>query len=76
VASPYGWHDVNGVAGAEYTYTRGNNVWTKADFGGENFNSGSSPDGGASLLFDFPYGGVNVDASSYIDAANTNLFYE
>jgi hypothetical protein len=38
VASPYGWHDVNGVAGAEYTYTRGNNVWTKADFGGENFN--------------------------------------
>jgi hypothetical protein len=75
VASPYGWHDVNGVAGAEYTYTRGNNVWTKADFGGENFNSGSSPDGGASLLFDFPYGGVNVDASSYIDAANTNLFY-
>jgi hypothetical protein len=38
------------------------------------FLIGSSPDGGASLLFDFPYGGVNVDASSYIEA-NTNLFY-
>jgi hypothetical protein len=35
VASPYGWHDTNGVTGAEYTITRGNNVWAK-DFLGEN----------------------------------------
>jgi hypothetical protein len=27
------------------------------------------------LIFDFPYGGTNVTASSYINAANTNLFY-
>jgi hypothetical protein len=33
-----------------------------------------SPEGGQSLVFDFPYGGTNV-ASSYINAANTNLFY-
>jgi hypothetical protein len=26
-------------------------------------------------VFDFPYGGTNVAASSYINAANTNLFY-
>jgi hypothetical protein len=26
-------------------------------------------------FFDFPYGGTNVTASSYINAANTNLFY-
>src|SRR4051794_16374304 len=26
-ASPYGWHDTNGATGAEYTDTRGNNVW-------------------------------------------------
>ena len=26
VASPFGWHDTNGVAGAEFTDTRGNNV--------------------------------------------------
>jgi hypothetical protein len=32
-----------------------------------------SPDGGP-LVFDYQYGG-NVAASSYIDAANTNLFY-
>ena len=74
-ASPYGWHDTNGVAGAEYTIARGNNVWAKADFTGENLNNGVCPDGGTSLLFDFPYGGTNVTASSYIDAASTNLFY-
>ena len=75
IASPYGWHDTNGVAGAEYTITRGNNVWAKDDFLGKNASSGSSPDGGSSLLFDFPYGGTNVAASTYINAANTNLFY-
>jgi hypothetical protein len=26
-ASPYGWHDIDGVAGHEFTDTRGNNVW-------------------------------------------------
>ena len=26
IASPFGWHDTNGVAGAEFTDTRGNNV--------------------------------------------------
>ncbi|MBU0940450.1 MAG: T9SS-dependent M36 family metallopeptidase [Bacteroidetes bacterium] len=75
IASPYGWHDINGVAGADYTITRGNNVWAKDDFFGSNLDDGSSPDGGQSLLFDFPYGGTGVAASSYINAANTNLFY-
>jgi hypothetical protein len=74
-ASPYGWHDTNGVDGVEYTITRGNNVWAKEDWAGENSNNGSSADGGVSLLFDFPYGGTNVAASTYIEAANTNLFY-
>ena len=75
IASPYGWHDTNGVTGAEYTITRGNNVWAKEDFLGDNSASGTSPNGGSSLIFDFPYGGTNAVASSYIDAANTNLFY-
>jgi hypothetical protein len=75
LASPFGWHDTNGVNGAEYTITRGNNVWAKDDFLGTNKDDGSSPDGGAELLFDFPYGGTNIAASSYINAANTNLFY-
>ena len=30
-ASPYGWHDTDGKAGAEYTYTRGNNVYAYRD---------------------------------------------
>jgi hypothetical protein len=74
-ASPYGWHDVNAVSGAEYTITRGNNVWAKDDFFAENLSTGLSPDGGVSLVFDFPYGGTDVNAFSYVNAANTNLFY-
>jgi hypothetical protein len=75
MASPYGWHDVDGFDGAEFTFTRGNNVWAKDDLLGDNIVAGNGADGGASLAFDFPYGGTGVDASSYIDAATTNLFY-
>jgi hypothetical protein len=74
-ASLFGWHDVDGADGADYTITRGNNVWAKDDFAGDNSTVSSSPEGGNSLIFDFPYGGTNVDARTYIDAANTNLFY-
>ncbi len=74
-ASPFGWHDTDGAIGPEHTITRGNNVWAKDDFFADNLDFGSSPDGGTSLLFDFPYGGTDVDASTYINAANTNLFY-
>jgi hypothetical protein len=73
-ASPFGWHDTNGILGADYTITRGNNVWAKDDTDGDNL-AGASPDGGASLLFDFPYMGINVSASSSLNAATTNLFY-
>jgi Zn-dependent metalloprotease len=31
IASPFGWHDINGVTGPEYTITRGNNVWARED---------------------------------------------
>ena len=74
-ASPFGWHDINGQVGADYTITRGNNVWAKDDFKAANIDDGASPDGGVELIFDFPYGGTSVAASSYINAANTNLFY-
>lgn len=74
-ASPFGWHDTNGFPGAEYTITRGNNVWAKEDLLGNNSPSGASPDGGQNLIFDFPYGGVGVEATTYLDAATTNLFY-
>ncbi len=72
-ASPFGWHDTNGNAGAEYTITRGNNVWAQDDSNGNN-GTGFSPDGGASLDFDFPVN-LNQNPSSYRSAAITNLFY-
>ena len=74
LASPYGWHDINGAAGAEYTYTRGNNAYAQEDADGNN-GTGISPDGGATLSFDFPYGGTNVQPATYLPAATTNLFY-
>ncbi|WP_158447899.1 M36 family metallopeptidase [Aquimarina longa] len=72
-ASPYGWHDTNGSNGAEYTITRGNNVLAQDDINGDN-GSGSSPNGGSSLDFNFPLN-LNQDPSNYRDAAITNLFY-
>jgi len=73
VASPYGWHDTNGANGAEYTITRGNNVWAQEDANGNN-GTGYSPSGGTTLNFDFPLN-LNGAPSTYRDAAITNLFY-
>lgn len=74
-ASPYGWHDTNGLSGAEYTITRGNNVHAYADRNNDDVaDAGSSPDGGASLVFDFPLN-LTQPPLSYRDAAVTNLFY-
>jgi len=72
-ASPFGWHDDNGVTGAEYTITRGNNVWAREDRDANN-SGGYSPDAGASLDFDYPLD-LNQSPQTYEDAAITNLFY-
>ena len=72
IASPYGWHDTNGIAGVEYTVTRGNNVNAYED--GD--NPGYQPDGGASLDFSaYPFSQTYSGANQYEDAAITNLFY-
>ncbi len=76
-ASPFGWHDDDGVDGAEYTITRGNNVHAYADrlsLNIENFLLHPSPDGGEELVFDFPID-FSEDPEEYVDAAVTNLFY-
>lgn len=73
IASPYGWHDTNGAAGAEYTITRGNNVWASEDANADNV-AGASPDGGATLDFDFAVDLAQAP-SAYLNAATTNLFY-
>lgn len=73
IASPYGWYDTNGAAGAEYTITRGNNVLAQEDANGNN-GTGASPSGGATLDFDFPLD-LTQAPSTYQNAALTNLFY-
>ncbi len=72
-ASPYGWHDTNGVAGAEFNITRGNNVWAMEDRNG-NDGIGYSPNGSASLNFDFPLD-INQEPEDYQNVSITNLFY-
>ena len=77
VASPFGWHDTNGVPGPEFTITRGNNVHAYLDTNNSGSpDPGSEPDGGPGLIFDFafdptlpPSGGTNPQASV------VNLFY-
>jgi hypothetical protein len=81
-ASPNGWHNTNntiggGTAITQFAISRGNNVFAKDDFDANN-TGGASPSGGVypSLTFDFPYGGTGVAASTYANAAITNLFYQ
>ncbi len=73
IASPYGWHDTNGQSGEEFTITRGNNVFAYEDANNTN-SAGFSPDGGASLIFDYPFI-PGTSPSTYQSAAITNLFY-
>ncbi len=74
IASPWGWHDTNGQAGAEHTITRGNNVHAFEDSADTNVSAGNEPDGGPELIFDFPFDPMDEPAE-YTDAAVTNLFY-
>lgn len=73
IASPYGWHDLDGAEGADVTYTRGNNVWATEDQNGNNGN-GLAPDGTDDLIFDFDID-LTDEPESYVDASTTNLFY-
>ena len=72
-ASPFGWHDTNGVVGAEHTTTRGNNVIAYEDSNGNN-SIGYMPEGGPNLNFEFSYD-ENATVGENEDAAITNLFY-
>ncbi|MCA9013164.1 MAG: M36 family metallopeptidase, partial [Planctomycetaceae bacterium] len=72
-ASPFGWHDTDGVAGPEFTDTRGNNVFAQEDKD-DNDTGGNRPDGGAALVFDFPFDPA-LDAQANENAAIVNLFY-
>ncbi|MET0497147.1 MAG: M36 family metallopeptidase [Steroidobacteraceae bacterium] len=74
-ASPFGWHDTNGAAGAESNLTQGNNVLAYTDVDANNaVDSGSMPNGGTALNFNFPLN-LQQAPSTYRPAAVTNLFY-
>ncbi len=73
IASPYGWHDIDGIAGAEYTITRGNNVHAYEDRNNDNL-PGYSPDGTSNLVFDSVYSITNAPLLNQ-NASVTNLFY-
>lgn len=71
-ASPFGWHDVDGVTGEDFTITQGNNVHAYEDQANQDF-PGYSPDGGNSLNFNYPLD-LNQGPVQNMDAALTNLF--
>lgn len=73
-ASPFGWHDTDGLAGPEYTITRGNNAHAYQARDGNVTSDGDEPDGAANLIFDFPLD-LSKEPEEYIDAAVTQLFY-
>lgn len=72
-ASPFGWNDTDGAAGAEFTITRGNNVYASEDRDNNNA-PGFSPDGGPTLDFDFPLN-LALEPIDYESAAIANLYY-
>ncbi|MCT7964937.1 M36 family metallopeptidase [Laspinema sp. D1] len=74
-ASPYGWHDTDEQPGAEYTITRGNNVYAYEDKDGDD-RPGYSPNGGPTLNFNFPFNpSLGADSADNLNAVITNTFY-
>lgn len=73
-ASPYGWHDTNGQPGPEFTITRGNNARAYLDLANANQSSNDEPDGGDTLVFNFPYNEA-LEPEAMREASVVNLFY-
>ena len=72
-ASPFGWHDVNGLPGAESNFTEGGNAIAVEDRNADDAG-GFLPSGGASRIFDFPVDFLSAPAASEA-AAITNAFH-
>lgn len=72
IASPFGWHDVNGDSDPDFNVTSGNNV--NAIEANDHF--GYQPYGGLQLDFTgFPFDPEFSITNQYEDASITNLFY-
>lgn len=75
LASPFGWHDTNGAAGAEFTVTRGNNAHAGLDrVAPDGVDPGSEVEGGPGLLFN-PTSDLGVNPLTNQPPAIVNLFY-
>ncbi|MBT8145054.1 MAG: M36 family metallopeptidase, partial [Gammaproteobacteria bacterium] len=74
LASPFGWHDSNGVPGAEFTIMSGNNVEAYEDRNSSNNPPASQPDCGGTLDCNFAID-LTVDPINHIPASVANLFY-
>ena len=73
-ASPFGWHDTNGVVGPEFTITRGNNTHTFLEQDDDQLPDFGDTNGGPGLDFDFP-ADLTQHAQAYRDAVVTNEFF-
>lgn len=73
-ASPFGWHDIDGVEGPEFNILRGNNVHAYQDTADNNIPGTEETTANSDLSFDFPF---DADKSPLenLDADLTNLFY-
>jgi hypothetical protein len=75
LASPFGWHDTDGVAGPESTLTIGNNVHAATDNDSDDVaDPGSEYDGGPPMFF-LPAFDPGQPAAANRGAAVTNLFF-
>ncbi len=77
--SPFGWHDTNGIAGAEFTTTVGNNVDAHLDRDANNVADSSPPRPNGGAILDFTSFEFNPtlepSALQNQNAAVVNLFY-
>lgn len=77
-ASPFGWHDTNGVAGAEFTDTRGNNVDVRLDRDANNSADSTPPRPAGTSALDFSSYSFDATQSPLVltnqNAAMVNLF--
>lgn len=76
IPSPFGWHDLDGLAGAETNFTQGNNVSAYEDT--TDNDAPTSPNAFATessspLIFDYPVD-FSQEPITYQDAVIVNLF--
>jgi len=74
-ASPFGWHDEDGIDGTDSTATRGNNVWAFDDRDGKHApDDANTPDCGVLLDCRFALD-LTLPPEAHVAASVVNLFY-